>query len=391
MTDSNETFRQEVREFMRANLPDDIRAKVAEERMDLLKEDQRRWHRILDKQGWAVPNWPVELGGSGWSDEQFYIFERELSLADAPRNTVYGVGMLAPTIIEYGTDQQKAEILPRIKNADNFWCQGFSEPGAGSDLAALRCKAENKGDHYLINGSKLWTSEAHIADRMFGLFRTDSSGKKQYGITFILVDMDAPGVEVTPIKTFDGGGTEINQVFFTDVKVPIENRVGEEHQGWGIAKYLLSLERFGTAEVSRSMRTLQRLKTFAANNGSGNRCLMDDPEFRQRLTRAELTLRAVELTEHRLLFGGQPAGAEASLLKLKGTEVQNDILELLHDAVGIHALIDLGNPEDNQEVSVGPMEARYAARAHFNFRKTMIYAGSNEIQRGIMAKAVLGL
>ncbi len=388
---TNEAFRQEVREFMRSNLPDDIRAKVAEERMDLPKEDQRRWHRILDKQGWAVPSWPKELGGSGWTDEQFYIFERELSLADAPRNTVYGVGMLAPTIIEYGTDQQKAEILPRIKNADDFWCQGFSEPGAGSDLAALKCKAENKGDHYLINGSKMWTSEAHIADRMFGLFRTDSLGKKQHGITFILVDMNAPGVEVSPIKTFDGGGTEINQVFFTDVKVPIENRVGEEHQGWGLAKYLLSLERFGTAEVSRSMRTLQRLKAFASNQTRGNLRLIDDPDFKQRLTRAELTLRAVELTEYRLLFGGEPAGAEASLLKLKGTEVQNDILELLHDAVGVHALIDMGDPEEAGELPAGPEEAGYAARAHFNFRKTMIYAGSNEIQKTIMAKAVLGL
>jgi len=367
---TNEAFRQEVREFMRSNLPDDIRAKVAEERMDLPKEDQRRWHRILDKQGWAVPSWPKELGGSGWTDEQFYIFERELSLADAPRNTVYGVGMLAPTIIEYGTDQQKAEILPRIKNADDFWCQGFSEPGAGSDLAALKCKAENKGDHYLINGSKMWTSEAHIADRMFGLFRTDSLGKKQHGITFILVDMNAPGVEVSPIKTFDGGGTEINQVFFTDVKVPIENRVGEEHQGWGLAKYLLSLERFGTAEVSRSMRTLQRLKAFASNQTRGNLRLIDDPDFKQRLTRAELTLRAV---------------------KLKGTEVQNDILELLHDAVGVHALIDMGDPEEAGELPAGPEEAGYAARAHFNFRKTMIYAGSNEIQKTIMAKAVLGL
>ena len=386
-----EEFRQEVRAFMRQNLPDEIRAKVAEERMDLPKEDQRRWHRILDKQGWAVPSWPLDLGGSGWTDEQFYVFERELSLADAPRNMVYGVGMLAPTIIEFGTEQQKAEILPRIKNADDFWCQGFSEPGAGSDLAALKCRAENKGDHYVINGSKIWTSEAHIADRMFGLFRTDSSAKKQHGITFILVDMNAPGVEVTPIMTFDGGGAEINQVFFTDVEVPIENRVGEEHQGWGIAKYLLSLERFGTAEVSRSMRTVQRLKSFAAHQKLGNRRLIDDPDFQQRLTRAELTLKAIELTEYRLLFGGEPAGAEASLLKLKGTEVQNDILELLHDAIGVHALVDIGDPEESNGVPAGPEEARYAARAHFNFRKTMIYAGSNEIQKGIMAKAVLGL
>ncbi|MEM7428359.1 MAG: acyl-CoA dehydrogenase family protein [Pseudomonadota bacterium] len=384
-----ESFRSEVRDYVRTRLPDDIRSMCAEERMDLPKEAQRRWHRILAEKGWAVPTWPVEHGGPGWSDEQHYVFEREVALADAPRSMVYGTGMLGPTIIEYGTERQKREILPRIVSGDDFWCQGFSEPGAGSDLASLKCQAERKSDRYVINGSKIWTSEANIADRMFGLFRTDSSGKKQYGITFLLLDMTSAGVEVRPIQTFDGGGIEINQVFFTDVEVPVEDRVGEEHEGWGLAKYLLSLERFGTAEVSRSLATLDRLKRFAANRLRGNQPLIKDPEFAARLTRIEIELRAVELTELRLLFGDGPAGAEASLLKLKGTEVQNDILELLHDAVGPHALMDPRIAAEDRPAA--PEEARYAARAHFNFRKTMIYAGSNEIQRNIMAKAVLGL
>ena len=266
MNDDNsvdiEQFREQVRSFIRQNLPTELKDIVACERMDIPKELQRHWHRTLQSRGWGCPSWPREYGGPGWNDLQHYVFEREIALADAPRPMVYGVGMLAPTLMEFGTEQQKAEYLPRIQNADDFWCQGYSEPGAGSDLASLKSRAINKGDHYVVNGSKMWTSEAHIADRMFGLFRTDSSGKKQYGITFLLLDMDAPGVEVQPIATYDGAGREINQVFFKDVQVPVQNRVGEEHQGWGIAKYLLGLERFGTAEVSRSMRTLEKVKNL---------------------------------------------------------------------------------------------------------------------------------
>ena len=384
-------FRREVREFIRANLPDDIRRMVAEERMDIPKEDQRRWHRMLQTQGWGCPSWPVEYGGPGWNDLQHYVFEREIALADAPRPMIYGTGMLAPTLMAYGTEQQKDEILPRIKNADDFWCQGYSEPGSGSDLASLKCRADRHGENYVINGSKLWTSEAHIADRMFGLFRTDASGKKQHGITFLLLDMHAPGVEVRPIKTYDGSGPEINEVFFTDVEVPATNRVGEEHQGWGIAKYLLSLERFGTAEVSRSLRTLQRLKEFTKSHHSSGHPLIDDADFAARLGRAEIELRAVELTEYRMLFGKTPMGAEASLLKLKGTEIQNDILELLHDAIGGYALVDASDATTRDNLPESVPDACYAARAHFNYRKTMIYAGSNEIQKNILAKAVLGL
>ncbi|MGH6931683.1 MAG: acyl-CoA dehydrogenase family protein, partial [Dongiaceae bacterium] len=339
-------FRAELRDFLRDHLPSEIRAKAAEERMDLPKEDQRRWHKILLNKGWVCPSWPREHGGPDWDDAHQYVFERELALADAPRPMVYGTTMLGPTLIRYGSDRQKAAVLPRIRAGEDFWCQGFSEANAGSDLAALQSRAVRRGDRYIVNGAKMWTSEAHIADRMFGLFRTDSSGKKQHGITFLLVDMGAEGVEVAPIRTYDGSGREINQVFFTDVEVPLENRVGEEHGGWTVAKHLLGLERFGIAEVSRSLRSLRRLKEFAAAQRRGNRSLLDDADFARRIAQAEIGLRAVELTELRLLFGAAGGGgAEASLLKLRGTELQNEILELMYDAVGLHALVEIGDPE----------------------------------------------
>ena len=300
-----ENFRQDVRTFIRESLPDDVRAIAAQERMDIPKEAQRQWHRTLQTRGWGCPGWPKSHGGPGWSDLQLYLFEREIALADAPRPMVYGVGMLGPTIMAYGSDQQQRELLPAIRNADTFWCQGFSEPGAGSDLAGLSCRAGRQGDCYIINGSKLWTSEAHIADRLFGLFRTDSHGKKQHGITFLLLDMSAAGIEVRPLRTFDGSGPEINQVFFTDVEVNVDQRLGEEHQGWGIAKHLLSLERFGTAEVSRSIRTLERVRAFAAGVRRDNRSLLEAPEFATQLARLEIELRAVELTEYRMLLGEQ--------------------------------------------------------------------------------------
>ena len=383
-------FQNEVREYIQHNLPQEIKAMICAERFDIPKEMQRQWHRILEEKGWGCPTWPVEHGGPGWTDVQHYIFEREIAMGDAPRPMVYGTGMLAPTLMEFGSDQQKAEILPRIQNADDFWCQGFSEPGAGSDLASLKSRAVLEGKNYIINGSKMWTSEAHIADKMFGLFRTDSSGKKQHGITFILLDMDAPGVEVQPITTYDGAGREINQVFFNNVVVPIENRVGEEHQGWGIAKYLLSLERFGTAEVSRSMRTLEKIKHFISQHYEPPHHKLDS-ELEHRIIKAEIMLQAVNLTEYRMLFGETPLGAEASLLKLKGTEVQNDILEIFHDLVGTYALIDGSHAESVSHLPESLPEAADVAQAQFNFRKTEIYAGSSEVQKNIIAKAVLGL
>jgi alkylation response protein AidB-like acyl-CoA dehydrogenase len=390
-----EAFRAEVRAFLRERLPADIRRLVAAERMDLPREAQQRWHKILYAKGWSCPSWPREYGGTGWSDAQHYVFEREVALADAPRPMLYGVSMLGPTIIAHGTEDQKRRFLPGIVSGDVFWCQGFSEPNAGSDLASLSCRAVRDGDHYVIDGTKTWTSEAHIADWLFGLFRTDSSGKKQHGITFLMLDLRSPGVSVHPLLTFEGTH-EVNQVFFAGVRVPVDQRLGEEHEGWAIAKYLLSLERFGTAEVSRSLASLGRLKALAAAPMAGSRPLLADERFAAAVAEAEIALRAVEVTELRFLFGPGGAdalGAEASMLKIRGTEVQGRILELTHQALGPYALADGLAADDGTDhrPPFAPAAAAHAARAHFNFRKTAIYSGSNEIQKNIIAKAVLGL
>jgi alkylation response protein AidB-like acyl-CoA dehydrogenase len=374
-------FRQEVRGFIRGALPGDIRAKVAQERMDLPRDDQQRWHKILRAKGWACPGWPKDQGGPGFSDDQRYVFERELALGDAPRPMIYGEGMLGPTVMAFGTDAQKRQILPGILNGDVFWCQGFSEPNAGSDLAALQCKAERQGDHYVLNGSKMWTSEGHIADWMFGLFRTDNSARKQQGITFLVLDLKTPGVTVRPILLFEGTH-EVNQVFFDNVRVPVENRLGDEHQGWTIAKYLLSLERFGTAEVSRSLASLARLKAFLARH--------PNETASRRVAEIEIELEALEITEVRFLFGkGGDVGPEASMLKVRGTEIQQDIFELAMMCAGPYALG--ARRDERAEDAAAALSGQDTAYPYFNFRKTAIYAGSNEIQRNIIAKAVLGL
>ncbi|MCZ4282909.1 acyl-CoA dehydrogenase family protein [Kiloniella laminariae] len=385
-----EAFRAEVCDFINDNLPDDIRHKVAQEEMILPREMMVRWHKILGKKGWSCPSWPKDQGGAGWSDEQHYLFEREIALSDAPRPIPYGVVMLAPCLLEFGTQAQQEKFLPGILSGDELWCQGFSEPNAGSDLASLQCRAVAEGDSYIINGSKTWTSEAHIADGMFGLFRTDSSGRKQQGITFLMIDMKTPGISVTPLMTFEGTH-EVNQVFFDNVRVPFANRIGEENQGWAIAKYLLGLERFGTAEVGRSLASLGRLKKLAAALSVGEGCLRDDPDFMNEVARVEIALRALEVTEQRFLFGpgGSDAmGAEASMLKIRGTEIQQDILELTHQALGYAGQ---RGQDSGSVLQIAGITPEKAAMAHYNFRKTSIYAGSNEIQKTIIAKAVLGL
>jgi len=380
-----EAFRAEVRDFVRANLPDDIRRQVAADRMDMAKADIQRWQRVLHARGWGSPGWPVADGGAGWSVEQHYLFERELALNDAPRGPTFGTHLIGPTLLAYGTPEQKRRFVPGIVNGDTLWCQGFSEPGAGSDLAALQCKAVREGDHYVIDGTKLWTTEAHFADWMFGLFRTDSSGRKQQGITFLLLDMRTPGITVHPVLTFEGGH-EVNQVFFDRVRVPVDQRVGEEHQGWGIAKYLLSLERFGIAEVSRSLAMLGRLKRLAGEPDASGRRPIEDPLLVAEIARLEIDLRALELTELRFLFGGDEAAnaALASILKVRGTEVQQGILELTLQLRGRAAHVA---PAGN----AGPSEAEAAAIAYYNYRKVSIYGGSTEVQKNIVAKAVLGL
>ena len=388
-------FRQEVRDFVCAHMPEDIRRKVAQERMDLPRADQQSWHKILRAKGWACPGWPKAQGGAGFTDDQRYVFERELALGDAPRWMIYGEGMLGPTVMAYGTEEQKRRFLPGILEGDVFWCQGFSEPNAGSDLASLQCKAErasdDRGDHYILNGSKMWTSEAHIADWMFGLFRTDNSGRKQEGITFLMLDLKSPGVTVRPIVLFEGT-PEVNQVFFDNVRVPIDNRLGDEHKGWTIAKYMLSLERFGTAEVSRSLASLKRLKTFLKEQDPFRHAPEQRDAIERRVAELEMELDALEITEVRFLFsqdGANEVGPEASMLKVRGTEIQADIFEL---SMMCAAGAALGARRDETAADVdASRRGQDSAYPYFNFRKTMIYAGSNEIQRNIIAKAVLGL
>jgi alkylation response protein AidB-like acyl-CoA dehydrogenase len=390
-----EAFRDEVRRFIRENLPEDIRAAVAGERMDLPADYQRQWQRILADKGWGAPSWPKEHGGAGWTDQQFYIFERELALNDAPRPLGFGIQMLGPTLLEFGTEDQKKRFLPGTLNGDILWCQGYSEPNAGSDLASLKTRAVLDCNHYVINGSKIWTTDAHHADWMFGLFRTDSSGRKQEGITFLLLDMKSPGVTVRPIIMFEGTH-EVNQVFFDDVRVPVGQLVGEAGKGWTIAKYLLGLERFGTAEVSRTLASIGRLRRLAARIPAGEGTLFDDPDFSARMADAEMELRALELTELRFLFapgGADAMGAEASMLKIRGTEIQQEVFGLTVEALGLYAQVapDIDDAAHPAELAAEFRRGANASRTHFNFRKTSIYAGSNEIQKNIIAKAVLGL
>ena len=372
-------FRDEVRRFVEDEVPESLRVRTRAEHFSLGRDDQRRFHRALyERGGWSCPNWPREWGGPGWSYPQQYVFERELALAGAPRINQYGSMMIGPAIMAFGTREQQERFLPGILRTDVLWCQGFSEPNAGSDLASLRCRAVRDGDEYVINGAKVWISDAHFSDWIFGLFRTDSSGKRQHGITLLLVDLLSPGIEIRPIVKFEGVH-EVNQVALDDVRVPASQRIGEEHQGWTAAKYILGNERFGTAEISRTWASLGRLKGLAA-----------------RVPEAEIALRALELTEMRFLFGpGGPdaMGAEASMLKIRGTEIQQRVSELTVEALDHYAqprVPEQAEPGYNGAL-VGPWESGYASRSYFSLRAASIYSGSNEIQRSIIAKAVLGL
>jgi len=389
-------FRAEVRRFVEEKVPATYIRQTRNEKAALDPAEQKAWTRLLYEQGgWSCPSWPVENGGPGWSYEQQYVFDQELAACGAPRVSAFGAGMLGPALIEFGTPRQKEIFLSAILKGEVLLCQGYSEPNAGSDLASLQCKAVLDGDEYVINGTKIWTTDAHFADWMFGLFRTASSGKKQHGITVLLLDMSTPGIEVKPIITFEGGH-EVNQTFFTDVRVPTANRLGDHDKGWGVAKHILGNERFGTADVSRSRVSLDRLKAFAASEINGATPLLETRGFADELAEVEMDLIALETTEQRYLFGeGGPdaMGPEASMLKIRGTEVQQYISELLVEALGYYGLADV--PEQLEEgfngVPVGPPQTGYAANVYFNLRKTSIYSGSNEIMKNIIAKAVLGL
>ena len=381
-------FRDDVRSWIDANLPNDIREKVVNYQ-ELSKDDIIRWHKILAKKGWVAPEWPEEWGGTDWTIVQRYIFEEETGAAGCPGRMPFGLSMCAPVLFKFGTDEQKKKYLPRIYNGDDFWCQGYSEPESGSDLASLKTSAVRQGDEYIVNGQKIWTTLAQHADWIFCLVRTDfNTEKRQHGISFLLIDMKTPGITVRPLILMDGGH-EVNEVFFDDVRVPAENLVHEEGDGWTVAKYLLGHERLNTGSVGTSKRELAHLKDVAAKQLKNGKPLLEDTRFQDRLTRVEVELMALEITNLRFLDqmrGGRAPGAEVSLLKIRGTEIQQAITELMMDAVGPFAQPFRAVEALNFDAITSQIAPRYC-----NYRKTTIYAGSNEIQRNIIAKASLGL
>ena len=395
-TPEENAFREEVRAFFRDHLPADIREKLVAG-LHASKEDMVRWTRILNKKGWAVTHWPKQYGGTGWTPVQQYIFLEELQLAPAPAPLPFGVSMVGPVIYTFGNEEQKKKYLPRIANLDDWWCQGFSEPGAGSDLAGLKTTARREGDFYIVNGQKTWTTLGQHADLIFNLVRTDPSAKKQEGISFLLMDMKTPGVTLRPIITIEGGH-EVNEVFFDDVKVPVENLVGQENKGWDYAKFLLGNERVGIARVGASKERIRRLKQLASAERDGDVPMIENQKFREKLAWIEVELKALEMTQLRVVAAernrekGKPDPA-SSILKIKGSEIQQAITELALEVAGPYVLPYRAESADHgwNEPPAGPDWASPLAPAYFNYRKVSIYGGSNEIQKNIIAKAILGL
>lgn len=393
-TPQEEAFRAEVQAFLKAKLPERIATKVkAGQRLS--KADQDEWHAILNERGWLANHWPKEYGGPGWGAVEKFIFDTECALAGGPRIVPFGVNMLGPVLIKFGNEAQKKYWLPRILSGEDWWCQGYSEPGAGSDLASVKTTAVRQGDHYIVNGQKTWTTQGQHANMIFCLVRTDREAKAQSGISFLLVDMNSPGVELRPIRTLDGD-KEVNEVFFTDVKVPVENLVGEENKGWTYAKYLLTYERTGIAGVGFCIAALAKLKVVAAKVMKNGQPLDQDPLFAARMAQVEIDLENMKTTNLRVIAavaGGGVPGAESSMLKIRGTEIRQEILSLIRRAVGPYALpfIEEAQYEGYAEEPVGPKEAATAAANYFNYRKLSIFGGSNEIQKNIISKMILGL
>ena len=397
-THEEEAFRTEVRDFLAQKLPARLSEKVRTGK-HLTKADLSEWHAILNERGWLANHWPQQYGGPGWNAVQKFIFENESALAHAPRIVPSGVNMLGPVLIKYGSESQKQRWLPRILDGSDWWCQGYSEPGAGSDLASVKTTAvrgrDAQGDHYLVNGQKTWTTLGQHANMIFCLVRTTRDAKKQEGISFLLVDMNSPGVELRPIITLDGEH-EVNEVFFTDVRVPAENLVGEEDKGWTCAKYLLTYERTNIAGVGYSVAALERLKKAASKVKKNGRPLAEDPYFAGRLARVEIELANMKTTNLRVIAavaGGGVPGAESSMLKIRGTEIRQEISSLLRRAMGPYAqpFVAEALEEGFEGAPVGPTEAASAAVQYFNNRKLSIFGGSNEIQRNIISKMILGL
>ena len=390
------SFRDEVRGFVRDHLPRDISRKVLEHRR-LHKDDMVRWQDILAQKGWLAGHWPKEFGGCGWTPIQIHIFDEETAAQGAPRLVPFGLSMVAPVIMAFGSPWQKEHYLTRIRENKDWWCQGYSEPGSGSDLASLKMRAQRvksgRGDRYIANGQKTWTTLAQYADMIFCLVRTSTEARKQEGISFLLIDMHSPGVTVRPIIMLDGEH-QVNEVFFEDVEVPVENLVGEEGKGWTYAKYLLGHERTGIAGVGASKQELVTLKRIARREQRNGRPLAEDPLFAARIAEVEIELIALEMTVMRVLSARAKApGPEASILKIRGSEIQQTLTELMMEAVGPYALpfdraaMELDYPGER----IGPEDAAPLAAHYFNYRKTTIYGGSNEIQRNIIAQMVLGL
>jgi alkylation response protein AidB-like acyl-CoA dehydrogenase len=397
LSPADETFRDEVRAFLEANLTDDIReASRLTSGVFAELEVGRHWHGILHQKGWIAPGWPVEYGGTGWSAMQRFLYERECAAAGTPRLFIMGLRMVGPVVMRFGRQDQKDHYLPRILSGEDIWCQGYSEPGSGSDLASLQCRAIADGDDYVLNGSKLWTTGAQFADRMFCLVRTSTEGKRQEGISFLLLEMATPGITVEPIITL-AGDHEVNQVFLDDVRVPRANRIGDENDGWTVAKYLLEFERGGSAYGPGLAAAVASLKRIAGvERGGDGRALIEDPAFRRKLAEAEIEIGAIDATEQRLMSAmsqGQNPGAASSMLKTLGTEMTQRLSELGVEAVAYYGAPfqpDARVPGSNVE-PIGPGHAVPVLPRYLNFRAASIYAGSNEIQRNIMAKLVLGL
>jgi len=387
-TDEESTFRAEVRAFLQQAWTAELAARIDDD--DSYPVAIVEWQRRLYERGWVAPGWPRQHGGCEWSPTQRYLYDLERSAIGAPDVLPFGIKMVGPVILKYGNDAQRARFLPRILRGEDWWCQGYSEPDAGSDLAALKTRAERAGDHYVVNGSKIWTTYAQHADWMFCLVRTDNAARRQDGISFLLIDMKTAGIRISPIHSIDGVHS-LNEVFFDDVRVPVANLIGEQDRGWTYAKSLLAHERTAIAGVGDSKRRLRRLRQLAQRETSGGRPLLDDPFVQARLVDIEIELMALETMELRALFEaskGKGPGPESSLLKIKGSEVQQAIQTLMMDLAGLYGAVLPGGLDAQ---AIGHDFGDEARRAFMYGRAATIYGGSNEVQKNITAKAVLGL
>jgi len=396
-TDDERAFQAEVRAFLDARLTPDLRRAQALTPSVFAEPDvTRRWHRVLFERGWAAPAWPEEFGGPGWSVAQRYIFEVETALAGAPPLNPLGLRMVGPVIMKFGSAAQQSFYLPRILSGEDYWCQGYSEPGSGSDLASLKTRAVRDGDHYVVNGSKIWTTHAHHANRMFALLRTGDGPRKQDGISFFLIDMSTPGISTRPILTI-GGDHEVNQVFFDDVRVPAENLVGREGQGWGYGKYLLEFERGGAMASGRLRAALRAVESLARRCRDGEEPVLGDPDVALRLSEIEIDIDALEMTELRVMSslqtGQNPGAMSSSLLKLRGSELQQAISRLAVAVLGTDALFfEPRRPlYALNEPALLPDDALPVVAKYLDARAYTIFGGTSEIQRDIMAKALIGI